>query len=65
MIVAKTRMKKIPKTCKDCSLSIVQYDWGHLNHRICGITSRDCPMEEKSHGNYGYSKPQWCPLIEL
>lgn len=65
MIVAKTRMKKIPKTCKDCPLSIVQFDWGNLSHRICGINSKDCPQEKKPSGNYGYGKPCWCPLVEI
>lgn len=63
MIVAKTRMKKIPKTCKDCSCSVVHFISPIKSYRVCVITSNNCPMVEKSRGNYGYGKPKWCPLI--
>lgn len=64
MIVAKTRMRKIPKTCKGCALSFCQFD-GRDSYRVCAIMLRDCPMEDKGRGNYGYTKPDWCPLVEI
>jgi hypothetical protein len=60
-IVAKTRMKGIPKTCKVCSISYID-PWGE---RCCGINKRDCPVEVKPSGNVGYGKPSWCPLVVL
>ena len=64
MIVAKTRMKKIPKTCKDCSMSIIQGRWND-SYRICSINSKECPMEKKENGNWAYTNPDWCPLMEV
>ena len=61
MIVAKTRMKRIPKTCKECSISVVTY-W---EDRVCGINQKECPVERKPSGNIGYCKPGWCPLVEV
>lgn len=61
MIVAKTRMRRIPKTCKECKLS--RYD--AFDDRICGITGKDCPYEIKPSGSVGFGKPGWCPLVEL
>lgn len=63
MIYAKTKMKKIPKTCKDCAISIVQFVTPINSYRICSINSKNCPMEKKQSGNYGYTKPNWCPLV--
>lgn len=60
MIVAKTKLKKIPKTCKECSIS--KSDW---DTRICGINGKECPVERKPSGNIGYCKPGWCPLVEI
>ena len=60
MIVAKTRMRKIPKTCKECTLS--RHDFG--GDRVCSVTRMDCPMELHM-GNWRYGKPGWCPLKEL
>lgn len=61
MIVAKTRMKKIPATCNKCCFSCIDRGEG----RYCTITYMVCPIEKKESGNYGYSKPDWCPLVEL
>jgi len=59
MIVAKTRMRKIPKTCKDCALGKREFG----ADRVCSITGKDCPME-LYRGNWKYGKPTWCPLEE-
>ena len=61
MIVAKTRMKRIPKTCKDCSVLFID-GWGE---RVCGINKRECPVEFTGHGRLAYAKPGWCPLVDL
>lgn len=61
MIAAKTRMKKIPNTCKECRVSYI--DW--TGSRFCNASGRDCPMEMKKSGNMGYYRPSWCPLVEI
>lgn len=60
MIVAKTRMKKIPESCKDCKFSTTEY-----GGRCCRIAIRFCPMKQSEHKNWKYFKPDWCPLIEI
>lgn len=57
-IYAKTRMKTIPKTCKDCALSFIDYS----GVRVCPILKKECPWEPKPSGNIGYGKPTGCPL---
>lgn len=65
MIVAKTKMKRIPDTCKKCSLSVVQqYGFGNTD-RVCCVNGYVCPLETKPSGNVGYTKPTWCPLMEI
>lgn len=61
MIIVKTKMKKMPKTCKECRISYI--GWEEV--RFCGINGKTCPMEQKPSGNWGYSKPSWCPLVEV
>lgn len=61
LIVAKTRMRKIPKSCKVCSLSF--QNW--TGERTCAVTKMDCPFEQSQNGNWKYGKPGWCPLVEL
>lgn len=61
MIVAKTRLKRIPKTCKECTLSYVPC----FDDRVCSIKQMVCPMEVRPSGNLAYCKPGWCPLVEL
>lgn len=63
MIVAKTKMTRLPETCKKCSLSQVEHYGFCDTERYCGITNRACPTEKKQSGNVGYGKPDWCPLI--
>lgn len=61
MIVAKTKMKKIPESCKDCAFSKYMYDY-----RICAFESgRICPMVRTKNGNKKYIRPKWCPLMEV
>ena len=60
MIVAKTKMKKIPKACNKCSLSVIRYF-----DRSCVVTNKVCPQEYKPSGNIGYKRPEWCPLREV
>lgn len=58
MIVAKTKLRKLPENCGKCPLS--RMNW--TGERECGINRRLCPEERKSSGRYGYYKPSWCPL---
>lgn len=60
MIVAKTRMKKIPESCNKCKLSYVD-----LHGRFCRVNASMCPMERSEHKNLKYIRPDWCPLIEM
>lgn len=60
MIYAKTRLHKIPKSCKVCNLSYENF----CGERTCAITNRDCPWEQSENGNWRYCKPVWCPLVE-
>lgn len=62
-IYAKTRLRKIPKTCKECTLSAIEF-YHHDSERVCTITGKSCPIEKKASGNWGYTKPDWCPLVE-
>lgn len=64
MIVAKTKMRKIPETCTKCSIAIVVHGGWNDSYRVCGATGKDCPWKALPSGNYGYAKPDWCPLIE-
>lgn len=61
MIVAKTKMRKIPTSCKKCNLSF--QNWA--GERTCFVTKKDCPIEEAPSGNWRYGKPTWCPLVEM
>lgn len=63
MIVVKTKMRKLPKNCKKCALSIVEHGWMGP-YRVCRIFWRTCPTEESGGGNEKYTKPEWCPLGE-
>lgn len=65
MIVAKTRMKRIPDTCKKCSLSNIVKLPLNESYRVCGITGYDCPTVIASNGCYTYKKSKDCPLIEM
>ena len=61
MIVAKTKMKKIPESCNKCVFSKLNYDY-----RTCFISGdRLCPMKRCENGNKKYTRPKWCPLMEV
>ena len=60
MIMAKTRLRKMPENCGKCALS--RQNW--TGERECAINRRLCPEERKSSGRFGYYKPSWCPLVE-
>ena len=61
MIVAKTRMKKMPETCKQCHYMTTHIATGE---EICRITRTFCPWEKKPNGMFGLGKPDWCPLMD-
>ena len=61
MIIAKTRMRTIPQTCKTCSISYFD-GWGE---KCCGINHKECPFEVTAGGRIAYGKPHWCPLVEV
>lgn len=70
MIYAKTRLNKLPKTCKECKFSIVAYErLGTIDlydGRICILSgNRACQTEKTPNGNTKYTKPVWCPLMEV
>jgi hypothetical protein len=66
MIVAKTKIKKIPEKCAKCKFSRIEHAWGLNSHRVCGILDKLVPYlynEEKR--NWEYTKISDCPLIEI
>lgn len=65
MIVAKTKMKRIPETCKKCSMSCVEKYVSVDSDRFCILNGRECPKEIKPSGNVGYGKPNWCHLMDI
>lgn len=60
MIVAITKLRKLPKTCKECRLS--NHEFG--GDRFCTIAKKECPVDLYS-GRWVYGKPGWCPLAEI
>lgn len=71
MIIAKTKLKKLPSSCKDCKFKMIDYKWHGpyeccVNSSTCFFTGKTCPMEKKESGNTGYAdRPKWCPLEEV
>lgn len=63
MIIAKTRMRRIPDNCKDCSF----YFWQrYYKKHYCGITGKDINKEFISEKrNWCNVKPKDCPLKEV
>lgn len=61
MIVAKTRMKEMPKTCAQCHYLTTYTATGE---EICRIVRAFCPWEKKPNGMFGLGKPDWCPLMD-
>lgn len=64
MIVAKTKMKKIPESCNKCDLSIYNIQEWSASKRYCAITEKTCPMKKTSEGEWKHVRPKWCPLME-
>lgn len=60
MIIAKTKMKKIPKSCTKCRLSECS-----INGRVCLVTYKYIAMKQTASRNWRYVKPDWCPLIDV
>lgn len=67
MIYVKTRLKKMPKTCKNCPFArdIPNSDWRNGRQCQCIVTMQGCPWEKSPNGNWRYGKPVWCPLMEV
>lgn len=68
MIYIKTKLKKIPTSCKACPFSF-NYQYASFAYRNdfvkqCFITKKECPMEKSQHGNMKYILPTWCPLYD-
>ena len=61
MIVAKTRMRRMPKSCRWCKLSCANW----FEERFCSVTAGDCPKEYEKNGSWKYVRPDWCPLLEM
>lgn len=47
MIVAKTKMKKIPMSCKECSIARVEYYTYVETQRFCGMTKNNARKKEQ------------------
>lgn len=75
MIVAKTKLKKIPDKCTKCKFCIhtseykkAQGKWDYIRYtgRTCLITGQGVPYvynEEKR--NWEFTKCKTCPLMEV
>lgn len=63
MIYAKTKLKKIPKTCARCPYSLLDGFFSGI--RDCRFTLKECPAEVSENGRVRYGKPSWCPLTEV
>lgn len=65
MIVATTKMEKMPKSCKKCSLRETRTFECGIVEGVCGAKHRICQKEKKPSGNVGYGMPDWCPLMDI
>lgn len=70
MICAKTKMPKIPKSCKDCTFSRVvdtkeKIDSWKRYKRLCTLTGAKCPKRKEEDGYTRFFHPKWCPLFEM
>lgn len=64
MIYVKTKLKKMPKTCKECVFSANYSYYPTYFSRTCVVSKQKCPTEKSQYGNTRYTKPVWCPLLE-
>lgn len=60
MIVAITKLRKLPESCKECGLS--DHEFG--GDRFCTVAKKECPVDLYS-GRWVYGKPGWFPLVEI
>jgi len=61
IIIAQTKMKRIPDRCTQCKLSYVQnyYD------RYCAVTGKLLETQKVESGNKAYVRPKNCPLKDV
>lgn len=64
MIIAKTKLKKIPEKCTNCKLSVIEYLSNGNCDRYCGVTKRYLGRV-KVENHWTYIRPKWCPLIDI
>lgn len=70
MIVAKTKLKRIPEKCTDCKYSFCAKESGWWRHCSLVHDSDGFPKEipkpfVPERKNYVYVRPEWCPLKEM
>ena len=71
MIVIETKLKKLPRKCNQCKYSYTYKPLGDERQRFCMVSfdhglNKPCPYEfNKEKNNWGYTKPDWCPLREV
>jgi hypothetical protein len=63
MIIAETKLKRIPDNCAKCKLSYLEGQYSY--NRICSITNKVLEMQKVESGNKAYVRPSWCPLKEV
>lgn len=69
MIIAETRLKKIPEKCTKCKFGENAYYqdgmYQQVYERRCCITGLEIPyVFNKEKRNWEYTKPTYCPLKE-
>ena len=66
MIIAKTRMKKIPENCNKCQFFCCHFGFGADAKSSCSITGDSIKKEYNAEKrNWCNVKPNRCPLIEV
>lgn len=68
MIVAKTKLKKIPEKCTKCKFCLLEPYWGvrQGSIRVCELTRMTVPyVYNKEKRNWEYTKADGCPLVEM
>lgn len=63
MIYIKTSLKKVPACCTKCKYSSV-FGRGLDTVRYCRLTDIPAPQERTANGNWKYTKPKNCPLVD-
>lgn len=63
MIVAKTNLKKIPKTCNKCKFSVLSR---YFDLRSCSLlNNKRCEKIRGDSGNWIYTRLKNCPLVDI